>query len=273
MSARYKLCWYDGIVYKFKLEWPPESADILHHEQDIIKAVVEMTCKGETPQKLSNGEIAVTIQPSKWPMSGQILFKKDGIMYELFPQQFHMRVQKKDVAPMPARDIPNASHHEDTSSSDVATPPKEPRRSPRRERRQIRLPAQWRRKTPSSSRAVVARRSRRDLGRPLPFVVQNSLQQVMPNDGSRNLTVERHYIPDTIYRALHQFMNVPEQEQDGSSAIIFLQDNVSWRGNTAPAAILSDRSLVPLSRSNHGLLRTIRRGVAAMFGQIAKWLS
>ncbi|KAK8779414.1 hypothetical protein V5799_019246 [Amblyomma americanum] len=62
MSVHSKLCWHEEIVYKFKIEWPPDSADILHHEQGIIESIVQMSREGQCPSSLSTAEFSVNIR-------------------------------------------------------------------------------------------------------------------------------------------------------------------------------------------------------------------
>lgn len=242
-------------MYKFILEWPPDSVNVLNHEQGIITTVVEAVSKGDYPQKLSNGEFIADIEPREWKMSGQMVLEKDGAKYELYHHEFHLRVQRNRVAPPSADDIRNRNADEGSSASETSLPPVKQEWPSRKKKRKIRMPAVYRHRNSSASRAVVHRQSRRDLERTLPFSVQDCLRYVKPKDARHKLAVKQYYIPDMIYRALQQFANTSET-QSGNSAIIFLDDSVSLR-DSGPKAIQYGQSNDPTAST--GLFQNLRR--------------
>ncbi|XP_077523571.1 uncharacterized protein LOC144134538 [Amblyomma americanum] len=257
MSVHSKLCWHEEIVYKFKLEWPPDSADILHHEQGIIESIVQMSREGQCPSSLSTAEFSVNIQLSEWKMSGLTVFEKDGVTYEPYQHQFLLRVQKKHVdLPPTAQMTPSVSRSEGLSTDSPTPTPREQEPPLSEERRKIRLPAHNRQKKLSDTRAVLRGQSKRDPLRTTPYEVQSSFRQVRPSYSRRKLTMRRYNIPNTIYRVLHQAVNASEQRQDGT---IIILDNTMLRNGMGPRAIQSGRCLAPASTEGSGILHTLKR--------------
>ncbi|XP_077503391.1 uncharacterized protein LOC144113888 [Amblyomma americanum] len=273
MSVHYKLCWHEEIVYKFKLEWPPDSADILHHEQGIIESIVQMSREGQCPSSLSTAEFAVNIQLSEWKLSGLIFFEKDGVTYEPYHHQFLLRIQKKHVdLPPTAQVTPSVSSSEGLSTdSSLPTPLEQEPPLSDEARRKIGLPAHNRQKKLSDTRAALRGQSKRDLLRTTPYEVQSSFRQVRPSYSRRKLTISRYNIPDPIYRAILQAVNASEQVQDGT---IIILDNTILGDGMGPRAIDQfGRCLAPASTEGSGILHTLKRCISGVLGKISNWIS
>ncbi|XP_050036356.1 uncharacterized protein [Dermacentor andersoni] len=269
MAPRYKLCWHGKFVYKFILEWPPGSVNVLNHEEGIITTVVEAVSKGDYPRKLSNGEYIADIEPREWKMSGQMVLEKDGAKYELYHHEFHLRVRRNSVAQHSAGGIRDRNTDEGSSTSGTSLPPVKQKWPSHKEKRKIRLPAVYRHRNCSASRAVVHRGSSRDLERALPLSVQDCLRYVTPKDSRHKLAVKQYYIPDMIYRALQQYANTSDT-QNGNNAIIFLDDSVSLR-ESGPKAIQFGQSNDPTAST--GLFQSLRRGIATVLDKMSKWMA
>ncbi|KAL1416573.1 hypothetical protein MTO96_027795 [Rhipicephalus appendiculatus] len=267
MAAQYKLCWHGKFVYKFKLEWPPGSVDILNHERDIITTIVEAVSQKEYPQKLSNAQFTANIEYREWKFSGQMAFERDGAMYELYHHQFYVRFQRNDIVAR-SSDVTHHRHNDEGSSSGEAPlVPVKQKWPPRREKRKIRLPAMYRHRSSPASRAVVRRQSRRDLER-LPFSVQDCLRYVRPKDAKHELVVQQYFVPDIIYRVLQQCADIRDVQKD-NDAIIFLDNGVSM-GVSGPRAIQFGQSSEPAPST--GLFQSLRRGVATVLDKMSKWI-
>ncbi|KAH6926025.1 hypothetical protein HPB50_012964 [Hyalomma asiaticum] len=184
-----------------------------------------------------------------------MVFERDGAMYELYRHQFHVRVQRSDVVARSADGIRHRYNNEGGSSSEDSLAPVKQKWPSRKVKRKIRLPAIYRRRNTPPSRAVVHRQTKSDLELAPPFLVQDCLRYVRAKDAGQRLVVKQYCIPDIIYRALQQYANISEDQND-NSAIVFLHDSVSLVGG-GPQAIQFAQSSD--ATTNTGLFQSIKR--------------
>ncbi|XP_075723167.1 uncharacterized protein LOC119167117 isoform X1 [Rhipicephalus microplus] len=269
MAAQYKLCWHDQVVYKFKLTWPPGSVDVLNHERDLITTILTAVSEDEYPPNLSNHEFTADIEYRKWNYSGELVFEKDGTMYELYRYHFYVRVRKNNIVARSAN-VSRRRHYDegDSSSDEAPLVPVKQKWSSRREKRKIRLPAMYHYRGTPASHAVARRQYRRDLERALPFSVQDCLRYVKPKDARQDLVVRQYFVPDMIYRTLQYYAHIPEAQND-DSAIVFLNNDVSFEVRE-PRAIQFGQSSEPAPST--GLFQSLKRGVVTVFSKMSKWI-